>query len=281
MDAAAPEGTVGRSSPRMQRSSGTGLVSARRGAGGESRLFDLYQEGSARIRLPNSHSAGRLEAVLLNTSGGMTGGDRLAWRCEAGDGTHLTLATQTAERLYRAVDGRAETKVHLTVGRGARLDWLAQETILFDGARFSRSITCDLAEDASLLLCEPLVFGRSGMGEIVQTGALADRWTIRRAGRPVHIEALRIEGAIDDMLQGAAVAGGRRAHATVLLLSPEAEACLEPARAILGESGGASFFDGKLLVRLMATGALALRRRLLPLLLLLRGGYALPRCWSI
>ncbi|MDY8109038.1 urease accessory protein UreD [Fulvimarina sp. 2208YS6-2-32] len=266
---------------RMQRSFGTGRIVAKSAPDGATRLQTLYQEGSARIRLPNSHSNGRLEAVLLNTSGGMTGGDRMSWNCEAGPGTHLTLASQTAERLYRAPQGRAETTIRLDVKEDAALHWLAQETIAFDGAAFSRTIDCDLSEGASLLVCEPLIFGRGAMNERVRTGTLRDRWTVRQAGRPVHVEALRLNGAIDDKLQSAAVARGAIAHASVLLVGPQGEALEARARAIVGDAGGASYVGGKLVVRMMAGSALALRRRLVPLLIHLRGGYALPRCWSV
>lgn len=264
---------------RMQRSAGRGRIAAKRGPTGETCLDRLFQEGSARIRLPKSHSGGRLEAVLLNTSGGMTGGDTLDWQAEAGSGTHLTLASQTAERLYRSVDGAATVDVRLHAVAGATLHWLPQETIMFDGGALRRTITANLADDAELLICEPLVFGRAAMGESVKGGALRDDWRIRREGRLIHAEALRIDGSIADRLSEGAIAKGCRAAATTVLFAPRAEALIDKARTIIGDAGGASFFDGKLVCRLLASDALALRCRLIPLLIALRGGHALPRCW--
>ncbi|WP_158598477.1 urease accessory protein UreD [Notoacmeibacter ruber] len=267
-------------SPRMQRSRGCGCIAAKRAGSGETRLDTLFQEGSARIRLPKSHSEGRLEAVLLNTSGGMTGGDRLDWRADAAAKTHLTLASQTAERLYRSPDGVATVDVRLSASEGAVLHWLPQETIMFDGGALHRKITVDLGADAELLICEPIVFGRTAMGETVRHGTLRDDWRIRRDGHLVHAEAFLIQGAIDARLTRKSIAGGLRAAATAILFSHCAEAFLERARAIIGEAGGASFFDGKLVCRLLAPDALALRQKLIPLLTTLRGGHALPRCWS-
>ncbi len=264
---------------RMQRSAGRGRIAAKRGPTGETRLDRLFQEGSARIRLPKSHSDGRLEAVLLNTSGGMTGGDTLHWRAEAGAGTHLTLASQTAERLYRSVDGAATVDVRLHAAAGATLHWLPQETIMFDGGALRRTIIAELSEDAELLICEPVVFGRAAMGESVQRGALRDDWRIRREGRLIHAEALRIDGAIAEKLSNPANTNGCRAAATIVLFAPRAEALIDKARTIIGNAGGASFVDGKLVCRLLASDALALRCRLIPLLIALRGGHALPRCW--
>lgn len=263
---------------RMQRSKGHGRIIAKN-IDGASRLATLFQEGSARIRLPKSHSAGRLEAVLLNTSGGMTGGDMLHWEARAGERCHLTLASQTAERLYRSPHGVAGVQIDLSAATGACLHWLPQETIMFDGGRMRRRIEADLDEDAELLICEPIVFGRGAMGESVANGSLHDDWRIRRGGRLVHAEALRLDGALAEKLQSSAVASNQRAVATVVLLAARAEALLQDARAIIAETGGASHLGDRLVCRLAAPDALTMRRRLIPLLILLRGGHALPRCW--
>ncbi|MCP1200412.1 urease accessory protein UreD [Notoacmeibacter sp. MSK16QG-6] len=264
---------------RMQRSTGCGRIAAKPGRNGETRLGSLFQEGSARIRLPKSHSNGRLEAVLLNTSGGMTDGDRLQWSADAGANTHLTLASQTAERLYRAPTGTAEVDVRLSVKSDATLHWLPQETIMFDGGALRRTITADLAQNAELLICEPIVFGRAAMGETVRQGRLRDDWRIRRDGRLIHAEAFRLDGAVEEKLARESVASGCRAAATAVLFTPRAEALLDRVREIICGSGGASLFEDKLVCRLLAADALALRRKLIPLLITLRGGHDLPRCW--
>ena len=155
--------------------------------------------------------------MLINTAGGMAGGDRFAIDIAAGPGARVVVTTAAAEKVYRALDPAATVDVRLTVGPGAALAWLPQETILFDRAKLRRSIEIDLADDARLLLAEAIVFGRSGMGEAVEECELSDRWRLRRGGRLVHAEALRLDGAVAAKLGRPAVANGGIAVATVLL----------------------------------------------------------------
>ena len=108
--------------------------------------------------------------------------------------------------------------VKLDVAAGATLAWLPQETILFDRARLTRSIEVDLAPDARLFLAEAIVFGRSGMGEAVEEGALFDRWRVRRGGKLIYAEGVRLDGPIAQRLAETAVAKGGIAVATVLIV---------------------------------------------------------------
>ncbi len=128
--------------PPLQRAAGAGRIAVKAEAG-VTGLARLYQDGCAKIRLPTDHAARSLEAVLINTSGGLTGGDRMSWRVEAEAGAALTLTTQACEKVYRARDGRAEATVSLNAAAGARIDWLPQETILFfaDDLRFEGPIS--------------------------------------------------------------------------------------------------------------------------------------------
>lgn len=265
--------------PTLQRARGCGRISAR-GEGDATRLDRLYQEGCAKIRLPRDARAEGLEAVLINSSGGLTGGDRLDWEAEAGAGARLTLTTQACEKIYRARDGSACQRTSLAVGGNARLDWLPQETILFDGAALSRTLEADLDADAALLAVEAVVLGRKAMGETVRSGSLADRWRIRREGRLVFADDLRLDGPIAAVVEQAPVLGGGAAFASVLLVSDDAERFVEPVRAALGPAGGASAFDGRLFARVVAPDGFALRRVLVPALEALRDGASLPRVWS-
>lgn len=254
-------------------------VAARDGA---TRLADLAQSGSGKCMIPRL--PGRIEAVLLNTAGGITGGDRFDWRAEAGAGATLTLATQTAERLYRAVPGTVgRVTTRLSAEPGARLDWLAQETILFDGCAVERRLEADIAADATLTVVEPLVLGRAAMGETVREGHFTDTWRIRRDGRLVFAEATRLSGPVAEIAARPACWGGNRAAATLLQVGPEAEARLAPLRTALeatGIEGGASAWDGLLACRLLAPTGQALRAALLRLLPVLRPG-PLPRVWTM
>lgn len=251
---------------------------------GRSRLSRLYQEGAAKIRLPRADSD-PLEAVLINTAGGLTGGDRLRWTVDVGRMASATVTTQACEKVYRAETGRAEVCCNFSVGAGGRLAWLPQETIVFERAGFSRRLEADLGEGAGALIVEATVFGRKAMGESVGRAMFADRWRIRRNGRLIHAEDFSIGPDVADTLSRSAVTGGAIAIATILMISDDAADQLEAARTIVGEDGGVSAWkvteSGKLLARLFATDSYSLRKRLVPLIELLNGQAGLPKVWSL
>jgi urease accessory protein len=263
---------------RQQRATGrahVGLV-VRRGA---SRLTDLYQSGSAKAFLPQVHGPVP-EVVFLNTSGGLTGGDRLMFSLALGDGAQAVATTQTAERAYASSGGRAVMEVVLSLGAGARLDWLPQETILFDRSTLARRTRADLGPGARLILAETVVLGRAAMGETVQDLVFSDWREVRRQGRPLLVDPLRITAAT--LAAGPACLNGARALATVALVAPGAEDALGAVRACLpdGIEAAASGWDGKLIVRLLGPDLLAVKRGVATVLNALRG-IALPRVWQI
>lgn len=251
---------------------------------GRSRLARLYQDGAAKIRLPDTGSD-PLEAVLINMAGGLTGGDRLGWEVSIGTSARAVVTTQACEKVYRALADAAQVDVRLTVGEGGFLGWLPQETIVYDRACFSRTLDADLAAGSEALIVEATIFGRSAMGERAVHGTFRDRWRIRREGRLIHAEDFFVGPDIESTLARPASAGGRIAMATLLLISHRSEVLLEPARRIIGDDGGASAWSvagtGKLLARLYAEDGYTLRKRLVPLVELLNGQAGLPRLWSL
>lgn len=251
---------------------------------GRTRLERLLQDGAAKIRMPRA-DGDPLEAVLINTAGGLTGGDRLAWEAEAGSGASMVMTTQASEKVYRASSGHAEVAVRLSVGEGGRIAWLPQETIMFDRAAFSRRLEVDLAEGATALIAEATVFGRSAMGEAVERGMFRDRWRVSRAGRLIHAEDFAVGPDVCAALSQRAALGGSAAMATVLQVGADAESWLDRVREIIGDDGGASAWSvggtGKLLARLHVGNGYGLRKRLVPLLGLLNGRAGLPKCWSL
>jgi len=238
----------------------------------------LREEGSLRVRFPNC-APEALEAVLVNTAGGIAGGDRFDIDLTLSSGTQLVVGTAAAEKVYRTHGPEAALSVRLDLGIGSRLAWLPQETILFNEARLARRIDVELAVDASLVLAEAVVFGRAAMGETMRQGLLTDRWRIRRGGRLIFAETLRLDGPIASQLAEPAIGGGCGAIATVLL-TPSDDAQVAALRA-LGESFvgevGVSAWNGMTLIRLCAKDGAALRHDLISILAVLR--IAVPRLW--
>jgi urease accessory protein len=244
---------------------------------GKTRRAQVYEAGSLRVRCPGA-PADELEAIIINTAGGVAGGDRLRLDIAAGQSTRVVVTTAAAEKVYRTLGPDATIDVKLDVAAGASLDWLPQETILFDRARLRRSIEVDLAPDAQLFLAEAIVFGRSGMGEEVEQGGLFDRWRVRRGGKLIYAESVRLDGAIAERLAQTAVAKSGIAVATVLI-APGNDAMIEAVRALeFSGEVGASAWNGIAAVRLCAADGAALRRDLVHVMTAVRG--ALPRIWT-
>ncbi len=249
------------------------------GAGG-SRPARVHESGSLRVRFPHRDGAA-LDAVIVNTGGGMTGGDRFALAVNVGAGADVSVTTAAAEKIYRSLGPDTVLDLNLTVASGGRLTWLPQETILFDRARLRRKIDVDLAPDASLLLAEASIFGRSAMGETVRSGSFSDRWRVRVGGSLVFADAIRLDGAIARSLAAPAAAVGGAAVASVLKM-PGTEECVAAVRALqqdfFGEVG-ASAWNGLLALRCIATDGAMLRHDLAKVLAALGSG-ALPRLWT-
>ncbi|MES5485283.1 urease accessory protein UreD [Bradyrhizobium sp. INPA03-11B] len=246
---------------------------------GATRRGDLHESGSLRVRFPSPEDEG-LSAMFVNTAGGIAGGDRFDIAITAGEGARLTLTTAAAEKVYRAPGAAARLDIALKIADGAHLSWLPQETILFDRARITRSFDIELAEGASLLLCEIVVFGRAAMGETMRHGEFVDRWRMRRGGRLVFAETVRLDGEIGEKLARRACAGGGAAIGTALIV-PGDEALVERIRAVsdsLSGEVGISAWNGFAMARFCAQDAARLRADMIAML-----GRAsavpLPRLW--
>ncbi len=246
---------------------------------GATRRGVLHESGSLRVRFPSPEDDG-LSAMFVNTAGGIAGGDRFAIEIAAGAGTRLTLTTAAAEKVYRAPGAPAELDITLRADAGAHLSWLPQETILFDRARMARRIDIDLDQTASLLLCEIVVFGRTAMGEQMREGSFVDRWRLRRGGKLIFAETVRLDGEIGAKLARRAVANGAAAVGTALIVPGDAarvERVREAAASFSGEAA-LSAWNGFAMARFCAQDAARLRADMLAVL-----GCAsdkpLPRLW--
>ncbi|QDC08861.1 urease accessory protein UreD [Oceanicola sp. D3] len=266
---------------KQPRAEGAARVSARRGAGG-SRIGDLRMSGALKLLFPQSR--GVLQAMLVNSAGGITGGDRFRLEAEAEAGAALSLTTQAAERAYRAQPGEcADVSVRLKAGAGAVLHWLPQETILFQACALRRRLRVELEGDARLLLCEPLVFGRTAMGEKLTDGWLSDRVELFRDGQRAFTDATRLEGDISAQLAGPATGAGCRASALVVYVGADAEHQRDALRDALPEdalAGASLIAEDMMVARFLGPDGFGLRRLLMPALDRLSGN-TLPRSWRL
>lgn len=248
---------------------------------GRTRLAELYQEGCGKIRLPDTFDSS-LEAILINSSGGLTGGDRLEWSLRAGPGTDVTVTTQANEKIYKASADTALLKSEIEAGEGSRVAWLPQESILFDRASLTRELHVDLAETAEFLAVEAVILGRTAMGESAENGFFRDRWRVRRAGRLIHAEEVRMEGQIARLGEQPSVLSGKVAFATVFYSGPRCEAFLPRLQPLLQDGyAGASLWKDKLIIRAAASHGFALRKILVPVISLLRKDANVPKVWNI
>lgn len=246
------------------------------------RLSHLAERGGYRVKFPRP-GGHWLEAVQLNTGGGIAGGDRIGVRVAAEAGSDLVFATQAPERIYRSLGPAADIAIALEVGAGARLDWLPQETLLYSGARARRQFDCDVAPTASLLMVEMITFGRIASGEVPGRGLLDDRWRVRRGGRLVFAEGLRLDGAMAGLLARPAIGAGARAFALVVCIAPEVADRLEALRSALAGARsvcGASAWNGMLVARLLAGDPRHVREDLAQAVAAVTGR-ALPRVWAV
>lgn len=245
---------------------------------GVTRRGTLHESGSLRVRFPSPEDEG-LSGVFVNTAGGVAGGDNFDIEIAAAEGSRLTLTTAAAEKVYRAPGAPAQLNISLKAAAGAHLGWLPQETILFDRARVHRRFDIELDEAASLLLCEIVVFGRTAMGERMEQGEFVDRWRLRRGGRLVFAETVRLDGNIGAKLGRSAVAKGGAAVGTALIV-PGDEALVERIReaseSFSGEVG-ISAWNRFAMARFCAQDAARLRADMMAVLA--RTGAALPRLW--
>jgi urease accessory protein len=266
--------------PALQRASGESRVAfaVRDGA---TRLADLYQRDPCRVMFPEPEPGEPPQAVLLTTSGGVTDGDRLKMAIELGAGTQAMAATQAAEKIYRAAKGgnHCTMDIALSVGEAATLDWLPQETIVFEGARLKRRTVADVAPGGALLACEMVVLGRAASGERFTAGLLLDSWSVRHAGTLAWTDTLRVEG---ETPVGAGF-GQANALATVIGVWDEPQVPFEKARALLEQAGevraGVTLVNGVMVARLLGE-ATRVREATVGFLTAFRGR-RLPRVWHV
>lgn len=249
---------------------------------GQTAAIDIEEAGPLRLRFPRIMAGDALETVLVNTGGGVVGGDRMQIEVETGEGAKVAFTSQAAEKIYRSTGPAASIEVKLKAAAKSEIHWVPQETILFDRARAARTIEADMESNATLTICEAVIFGRLAMGESVANGTLRDKWRVRRDGKLIFADALTLDGNIGASLQRPAIGKGAHAVATMVQIGPGVEEKLDAVRASFADQeieAGASAFDGILIARVVARDGLPMRTAVLGALSAC--GASVPRAYTL
>ncbi|MGV8996654.1 MAG: urease accessory protein UreD [Parvibaculaceae bacterium] len=278
-----PEGeTVRTTDASLQRSRGMLDLgfSVRDGVTYAARTF---QQGALKVRFPNVARKQAPEAVMINTAGGIAGGDRLDMRLRADARASVVVSSQACEKIYRSLSDAAVVSVHIALNEGSHVSWLPQPMIFFDRARLKRETHVTMEADATWLSVEGIVFGRAAMGESVATGLLDDACFIRRGGRLIHVDRFSVAGDIATALARGAVLYGACAMATTRYVAPDAMARIDEMRGLLEGSAcpaAVSAWDGMMVMRHVADDSYTLNKELMRVISAFRKK-AMPRVWSI
>lgn len=269
--------------PVMQRARGKLCVSLCQGEDGATRVVDLFQQGCLKVRLPRAENDNEADLVVMNTAGGLTGGDRVSIEVTAAAGARVTVTTPGCERIYRSAQGEAVIEQQLRVGPRARLDWMPQETILYEGSRVRRRLQADLEDDAEITIVETILFGRAAMGERLVHGAFSDFWTIRRDGRLIFADGTRIGEGFEQAVACPTALGGEVALTSLVHVGPDLAGKRDALRAgfagLADVRAGASVVGDVLVARMVAPDGSGLRHALVAALGSLRHPRAVPRLW--
>ena len=267
----------------------TGLQRARGAAsigfaqrGGRTALTELYQQAPCRVMFPRPEEGEPPLAVLLTTSGGLTGGDDVRIRVSIADGAAM-VTTQAAEKIYRSLGPDVTIEVELDIGSGARLEYYPQETIVFDGARLHRRTEASVASGGHLAAAEMLVFGRQASGEHLTHGRVLDGWRVRFDGRLAWVDRLALDGDIAETLADPFTLDGAGAIATALHVGGDVARLIPMARELA--DGAVTIVNGILIARIFGPSPHEVRDRLVRYLSGMRGASGLPprlpRVWHV
>ena len=241
----------------------------------------MYQSGSAKLMLPKTYSD-MMEAVILNTSGGMTDGDIFNIDVQAKE-CPLVMTTQTAERVYRSGGTKpAKVKINLSVSNTADLHWLPQETILFNDSKFERTLTVNLSSCSNFLCAETIVLGREAMGENICDCELIDNWRVFLDGNLFHAESFRLSNEVNKIITTPAGCNGARLLSTILYVGHNVDQVADRVANLIKQSSSdcaASSWKNRLVIRLVSAHSASARKDIERLLLTIRQ-QPLPRVWQ-
>jgi len=249
---------------------------------GETTLSNLHQSGSLKALIPNSFTSGK-EAILINTGGGIAGGDQFSLSIYGGNNTETWITSQASEKVYKSTGDTSRVEINLTLGENSSLYWCPQEMILFDNSRLCRTMNVNLENTSNLLMVENIIFGRIASGEFITNCYFSDQWRVRRNQKLVLAENFLFTGS--DSLNGKANLGNNNCVCTIIYVSSHSEGYLAQVREIMTERrivGGASSWNNCLVVRLVAEDPCIIKHFTTILLKLFSNQkQSIPRVWLI
>jgi urease accessory protein len=270
----------------LERANGAGRIVL---TGDESvtRVAEVYQKFPIGILFPKIGDGQIKEAVIINMSGGVAGGDRFEIEVVALNRASFAVTTQAAEKIYRALDRPARVATKLKVCESAKLAWLPQETIIFNKARIRRQTEIDLCSGAEVIALEWLVLGRAASGEEVVSGYILDSWRIRMDGHLIWADGFLVADEAFAQLHRKALLSNWRAVGTLIYFGPNLDArlrCLREIAASLDCECAATIVGAIIIVRVAAPVSRNLKRGLRSLLdqfsrELGRGPFGVPKMW--
>jgi urease accessory protein len=253
---------------------------------GRTQVADLYQQSPLRVLFPTPDDPLPL-AVLVNSAGGLVGGDRMSTEVTVDEGAAAVVTMQAAEKAYRSTGTDTRLSNRVKVAPGGWLEWLPQETIVFDRARLRRTMRIDLAGNAAVLAGEILVFGRAARGERMTSGLVHDAWEVRRDGRLLWADALHLDGDVAETLADLQCFAGGIGYATLIYTADDAANRLEGLRAAMGDGDlhGATCVGSLLVARWLSREPHRMRQAFARAWCVLREARGLPaqlpRIWHV
>ncbi len=240
----------------------------------QSGVEHIREVGSSKVRLP----PGSGQAYLINTAGGLAGGDDFSNDILIAQNSALTITTQAAERVYRSLGPPASVENKIRIEAESTLCWLPHETILFDGASLDRRIDIDLDISSRFLGLEATIFGREASGENINSIFFREEWHIKQGGKLIHSDIIKLQ---TELPSSKATLENNRATATLIFIDAKANINLEQLRVAIGAHGGVSAWNGKLVARLIAKDGMILKKTIVSALSVLADPAELPKTWAL
>jgi urease accessory protein len=252
------------------------------------RIVDLFERCPIRIMFPGIRGAPVEEAVVVNTAGGIAGGDRLESSVTVLANASVTVTSQAAERVYRALSEPALINTRLKLRQAAKLAWLPQETIIYNGARMRRDTEIEISAGAQMLALEWLVLGRAAHGEEIVGGQIIDGWQVKLDGRLIWADRFRATNDVFPRLRSPVLLADFKAIGTLVYFGPDAEAWMQFVRDLAPQLPchcATTMVSGLVIARLAARDAAELKAGLREILLNFdrtqaQGPFRVPKMWS-